>query len=234
MPIEPLTLTQANHLIQPLVTLPISHAWKGYGTAIFIELGALTPSAHARALHPVGEFSIYIGWDWRLEEGTRVRFGSSNNRPEMQVGLATLVGLTITSAAITGAVPEIALTLSNGQRLISAAMCSDVSEWTIRLPGSRWVACIDGEVHVDDGSDALGMSAEERIEFDFAATTAQRWGVPSSAGPAGQCRGCQRLRRLDGDANFLDYGVCTDQHSPFDARVVNLASGCQAFVAFGP
>lgn len=37
--------------------------------------------------------------------------------------------------------------------------------------------------------------------------------------------------RLDGNAEFLDYGVCTSAESPFDGRVVNMASGCQYFVS---
>jgi hypothetical protein len=37
------------------------------------------------------------------------------------------------------------------------------------------------------------------------------------------------MRYIDGDADFLDYGVCTCPDSPFDARVVNIKSGCPAF-----
>jgi len=37
--------------------------------------------------------------------------------------------------------------------------------------------------------------------------------------------------RIDGDADFLDYGVCTAAASPFDGRVVNMRSGCEAFAS---
>ena len=34
-----------------------------------------------------GEFSININWDWRIERETKILFGSSNDRKEIQNGL---------------------------------------------------------------------------------------------------------------------------------------------------
>lgn len=42
------TVTEANHLLQPLAGLPVSLPWKGYGSAIFLELGEMAPLQHAR------------------------------------------------------------------------------------------------------------------------------------------------------------------------------------------
>ncbi len=231
-PPNPLSLEQANRLIAPLFAQPISRAWKGYGTAIFLEIGKLTQIDALPDQDAKGEFSIYIGWDWRVEDGARVRFGSANTRSEMASGLATLVGLTLSGLAIQGPVPEIVLTLSNGQRLISAAMATDVSEWSIRLPGPVWITCDEGSISCDDGA-GPPMSDAECAEFAWAETTTRRWGVPSTDCPPGQCRLCLAMRRIDGDANFLDYGVCTNEASPFDGRVINIASGCQAFICGG-
>jgi hypothetical protein len=40
---------------------------------------------------------------------------------------------------------------------------------------------------------------------------------------------CIWMRPIDGDASFLDYGVCTSKESPMDGRVVNVQSGCAVF-----
>jgi hypothetical protein len=157
----PLTLDEANFLIRPLVHMPISLPWKGHGSAIFLELGNLAPLERPRQRHQNGDATIYIGWDWRVEEGSRVLYGSSNSKPEIEDGIDALVGITIKSLTIQGSVPELSIEFSNGARLMSAAMCTDTSEWDIRLPGTVWVSCVDGIVYSGDGA-AIGLTPEER------------------------------------------------------------------------
>lgn len=224
----PLTLGEANLLIRPLVHMPISLPWKGHGSAIFLELGNLAPLECPRQRHQNGEATIYIGWDWRVEAGARVLYGSSNSKPEIEDGIDTLAGVTISSLTIRGSVPELLIEFSNGARLMSAAMCTDTSEWSIRLPGAIWISCVDGTVY-SGGDDAVGLTPEEEAVFEHAHVTAKRWDVPVANEPRGRCDSCAFMIRLDGNADFLDYGVCTSAESPFDGRVVNMASGCACF-----
>lgn len=139
-----------------------------------------------------------------------------------------LHGATIKSIAIEGQVPELVIEFSNGQRLISAAMCTDAFEWSVRLPGAVWIDCDQGTVHVGDG-EATGLSPEADLKFEHALCATQRWGIPTAKGLVGHCSGCVSMVRIDGDADFLDYGVCTSADSPFDGRVVNMRSGCSFF-----
>lgn len=226
----PLTLDEANLLIRPLVHMPISLPWKGHGSAIFLELGNLAPLERPRQRHQNGDATIYIGWDWRVEDGSRVLYGSSNSKPEIEDGIDALVGITISSLTIRGSVPELAIEFSNGASLMSAAMCTDTSEWSIRLPGAIWISCVDGTVYCGDGA-AIGLTPEEEAIFEHAHITAKRWDVPVASGQNGRCDSCTSMIRLDGNADFLDYGVCTSAESPFDGRVVNMASGCASFVS---
>ncbi|KQV45981.1 hypothetical protein ASD07_15945 [Duganella sp. Root336D2] len=141
-----------------------------------------------------------------------------------------LLGTTIKSLAIEGQVPELAIEFSNGQRLISAAMCTDVSEWSVRMPGATWISCDRGTVYVGDG-EAIGISPEEDLKFEHALSTTRRWGIPATEELVGHCSDCISMLRIDGDADFLDYGVCTSADSPLDGRVVNMRSGCSFFSA---
>lgn len=173
--------------------------------------------------------TVYVSWDWRVEKGNRVVFGSSNSTSGMADGIATLVGSTIKSATILGVIPELSVAFSNESRLQSTAMCTDMSEWDVSLPGNVWISCIDGTVYAGGGS-AIALSPEEEAIFDHADVTAQRWGIPVTSAPAGRCDSCAYMRRIDGAGALLDFGVCTSADSPLDGQVVNEASGCPAFL----
>lgn len=229
---SPLTLAEANLLIRPVVGLPVSLPWKGHGSAIFLELGNLAPLTRPRQRRQDGDVTIYIGWDWRVEKGARVLYGSSNSKPEIEDGIESLAGVTIKNLSIQGSVPELSIEFSNGARLMSAAMCTDTSEWNIRLPGAVWVSCVDGIVYSGEDA-AIGLTPDEEAVFEYAHLTASRWGVPIATEQKGRCDSCAYMIRLDGNADFLDYGVCTLAESPFDGRVVNMASGCASFVLDG-
>lgn len=226
-----LILAEANLKLQLLAGMPVSRTWKGNGTAIFLELGALTNDAKRR--YPRGEVTVYVGWDWRVERGTGVLFGSSNPGSGIADGIATLAGLTIQSAAIAGVVPELLLVFSDGARLQSAAMCTATSAWDVSLPGDVWMSCVDGAACVGDGS-AMALSTEDEAVFDHADATARRWGIRVADAPAGRCDHCTSMRPVDGTGVLLTYGVCTSAASPLDGMVVNDASGCAAFTAALP
>ncbi len=228
---SPLTIAEANLLLHQVLNMPVSLPWKGYGSAIFLELGTLAPLERPRQRHQKGDATFYIGWDWRVEEGAKVVYGSSNSRPQIVDGISTLIGTSIKTIAIQGQVPELFIEFSNGQRLISAAMCTDVSEWNVRLPGSRWIDCSYGIVYVGNGDNALGLTPEEESESENIRITAERWGVPVSGERAGHCNSCRAMVRIDGDHFFLDYGVCSSRDSPYDGRVVNMKSSCPAYTA---
>jgi hypothetical protein len=131
-----LTIDEANLKLERLADMPVSFAWKGYGTAIFLELGSL--SSEDRRRLPKGEVTIYVSWDWRVEKGNRVLFGSSNSKSDMADGIATLVGSTIKSAAILGMIPDLSVVFSNG------TVCSPLRCVPIRQNGMSVCPAMSG------------------------------------------------------------------------------------------
>jgi len=229
MPDEELTAEQANQKIQNLIGLPVSRPWKGYGSAIFLELGALvqSPSGQRRTRHK-GEACIHLDWDWRCEAGSAVVFGSSNSSPAIERGIQTLQGAKVVGIAINGKVPEVSIEFSNGYRLISAAMLPDGSEWSVRLGGEIYLSVKKGVFLLGRGEGA-GQTDEEEAEFKHAYETATRWGCPIVEPKLGSCQDCVWMRSIDGDGHFLEYGVCTSVDSRMDGRVVHIEGGCGAF-----
>lgn len=231
MPGRPLTLPEANEVIQPLIRLPISLAWKGYGSAIFLELGELTPSRKP-TLHASGEACIHVEWDWRVEDGPTVDYGSSNSGADIVRGLEGLQGTSIEAITIRGQVPELLIRFSNSRRLVSAAMTTGDPQWAIRMPDANWMAVEAGVILVGHDS-AVQSSPEEREAIAHAERTANRWGTPAAEPSIGRCADCNWFVSIDGQFALLDFGVCTCSASPFDGRVVNVASGCGEFTPEG-
>ena len=215
-------------MVQPLVGLAVSRPWKGYGSTIFLELGNLSPHYFKeRRLGDEGEAHIEVSWDWRVENGTKILYGSSNSGPCIETGIAALMGATVEELSIVGCIPELVVQFSNGQCLRSMCMVSGEPEWCIKLPNGDYLRPRNGVLFT--GKDPTGTSKQEKAEFLLADQTAARWGTPIAEPHGGRCMDCKWYRRLDGNGAFLSYGVCITADSPFDGRVVKDDGGCPTF-----
>lgn len=213
--------------IKPLVGSNVAHAWKGYGSVIFLELGTLTQPKSEKLNHPPGRWRLAIEWDWRLESGTSILLGSSNTGAEIANRIGDLEGSTIESIDAFGDVPELLVSLSTGYRIRTTAMVTGDPSWSIKLSDSEWLYVIAGKLRKGDGR--AEATAEEANACEHEAQTAKRWGTPMATPTAGSCYQCSSFVRLDGHSWLLDYGVCTADNSPMDGNVVNRGSGCPQF-----
>ena len=119
----------------PLIGLPVSHIWNGYGSAIFLEFGSLTPSMRRRkdgsAGNPQGEFTLMIEWSWRIEGKRHIWGGSWSEAQQWAKLLPQLKDASVTSISLIGRLPEIAIALSNGLHLVSFMTAQGDPEWAI-------------------------------------------------------------------------------------------------------
>jgi hypothetical protein len=214
--------------LRSLKGLEIALPWKGYGSAVFLELGRLSPPQSGREQHARGEACVMM-WDWRVENDSAVLFGSSNTGPRIETGIRGLQGSHITGISVTGKVPEVVGYFSNGMCLRSFSAVSGNPQWSIKLPSGSWLSAKDGAFQLD--AEPEGCSEDETAEEDLSRVTAIRWGVPKADPAKGVCRACASFRSLDANCYLLDYGVCIAANSPFDGRTVHLRSGCPAFSA---
>jgi hypothetical protein len=214
-------------LVQPLLGLMVSLPWKGYGSAIFLELGALAPLESQRRHKNNGEACISVEWDWRVEAEAAVLFGSSNSRPKIESGIHSLRGTTIQALTVVGQVPELVVQFSNGYCLRSMVMATGNPEWSIKLTDGRWVYAEGGHLLVGTGT--ASTTEEEAAAFAIAERTAARWGIPSVESKRGSCASCASFVPLDAEGHLLDYGCCMANSGPFDGRIVARNSGCLYF-----
>ena len=211
----------------PLLGMTVSLARKSYGSTIYLELGRMQPPTTPYLPFGDGEVTVSVTWDWRVEEGDTILYGSSDTNPVIHDGIAGLTGTRIASLALVGPVPELVIHFSNGQRLQTMAMISGDPQWSIRLPHGAWIFVEAGGLLMGNG--ALELSEEERKAFDAEKAATLRWGAPVAEPKQGPCWGCRSYVRLDGEAYLRDFGVCTEETSPFDGRAVRCSSGCPRF-----
>ncbi len=111
----------------------ITHAWRGHGSAIFLELGKLTPKLRSDGSsgNPDGEFTLMIGWSWRIEEADHIVCGSESEVEVFEHWLRKLVGRKVLNVTTFGRIPEIMLSLSDDLYVSSFMTAEGGPEWAL-------------------------------------------------------------------------------------------------------
>ena len=123
-----------------LVGLPVSHVWRGHGSALFLEFGDLTPSTRIRrdgsTGPPTGEITLMIEWSWRIEKPRSILGGSWSDERKWPGMFSKVQGGWVVGAKTFGALPEIEVSLSNGLRVVSFMTAEGQPEWSLICHGS--------------------------------------------------------------------------------------------------
>ena len=115
-----------------LVGAQVSLAWRGAGTAIFLELGKLEDSDEHRT--PRGSLGcIGIEWSWRIEQGDSIIVGSFSEDEQIQIVPELLNSLLVEGVSFFGRIPEIEIQLSKDIRLLSFSTVDAGPQWSIRV-----------------------------------------------------------------------------------------------------
>ena len=124
--------------------MPVTHSWRGYGSAIFLEFGPLTAAVdrdgkprvrrNGSPYNPLGEMEAMIESGWRVVRGGELVADSRSESLQIQRTLDELIGLTVVSAHATDGPIEIEITLSDGSSLTTFADDEPTSDWTIFDP----------------------------------------------------------------------------------------------------
>ena len=110
----------------------LSSASRGHGSAILLEFGQLAPRGETRTgVTIVGEVSVLIEWTWRIERPRSILGGSWSDERRFEGMLRKLVGATVTAVEITGVIPELTISLSNGLRVASFMLAEGQPSWAV-------------------------------------------------------------------------------------------------------
>jgi hypothetical protein len=118
-----------------LIGLPLSHLWRGYGSAIFLEFGRLTPSKRTRPdetpQNPRGEFSLMIEWSWRIEGTTSILRGSWSDERLWEPTFDLLRNRAVTDLSVVGRLPEVVVALTEDHFVSSFMTAEGDPSWAL-------------------------------------------------------------------------------------------------------
>jgi hypothetical protein len=129
-------------ITRPMIGLSLSYAWRGNGSAIFLEIGALKKEKGRN--HPQGKFSVMIDCSWRIQKPRSIVIGSFATHPRIERHLSKLVGNHIKEVGLFGTLPEIIISLDSNVQVLSFETYDTQPSWSMRLPNGRWVGSRNG------------------------------------------------------------------------------------------
>jgi hypothetical protein len=136
---RPISRTECHRLFEPIMGMPVSLGWRGYGSAIFLELGRLSVDTDPPRNHPKGEATIMVQWSWRVEGPRSIAFGSWSTDRRMDFAIPRLAGRMVTGIEVWGRLPELSVELSGGLRLVSFMTESSQPAWSVFVAPHDWV-----------------------------------------------------------------------------------------------
>ena len=134
-----------------LIGLPLSHVWRGYGSAIFLEFGRLTPRTRhsGEPGNPKGELGLMIQWSWRIENTVSILCGSWSEEHLWEPTFDLLRNKAVVELSVVGRLPEIAVALTEGLYVSSFMTAEGDPQWTLfdrRGGTSRALSVLGGKL----------------------------------------------------------------------------------------
>ena len=148
-----------NRIAADLAGMNVGHLWRGYGSAIFLEFGALSPARIRRdgSLGPPrGELTISIEWSWRIEDATSIICGSWSEEELWEPAFDLIRGSRVNGLTLFGRLPEINLALTDNRHLLTFSTAEGQPQWTVsdrRSAPEVWLSVRDGALFESDGTD---------------------------------------------------------------------------------
>ena len=123
---------------------------------MYVELGALTPSAKKRRdgtlYNAKGEITLFAGYAWRMSESGFPIGGNASNPQERDNMRDRLIGKTVVSIGAHGRPPELLVKLSDGCHLETSSPVGEGPSWTLSFTamGLGHLGVTDGRIQHDD------------------------------------------------------------------------------------
>ncbi|MBJ7409335.1 MAG: hypothetical protein JHD15_03085 [Phenylobacterium sp.] len=144
-------------VVSDLVGMKLSHIWRGERTALFLEFGRLSerPRKDGSTGNPLGEISVGLEFEWRIEVDRRLACGSSGDQKLWAEVFEGLLGKRASQVELFGDVPELRVVMDAQERLLTFSLDEeDGPQWALtdnRSHPPTWIYWENGELRCDDG-----------------------------------------------------------------------------------
>ena len=112
----------------------LSHIWRGYGSAIFLEFGNLAVAGKRRdgtLKDPSGEVGVMIQWSWRIEGKKSIICGSFSDEEDWERGFSAIREQHVAEITLFGRLPEIQIAFVNGASCTSFMTDKGHPSWAL-------------------------------------------------------------------------------------------------------
>ncbi|WP_139069775.1 hypothetical protein [Tardiphaga robiniae] len=143
-----------------MIGLPLSHVWRGGGSAIFLQFGRLTPRTRhsGEAGNPTGELGLMIQWSWRIENTASILCGSWSEEHLWAPAFDLLRNKVVVDLSVVGRLPEIVIALTEGLYVSSFMTAEGDPQWAVfdrRDSALRTLSVKQGILKLDVGPSPL-------------------------------------------------------------------------------
>lgn len=141
-------------LAAQLEGMEVTHLWRGHGSALFLEFGALAPRQRRDGSpgHPEGEVSLAIEWSWRIESANAIVCGSWSDEKLWEPTFQLLRNRKVEQLKLFGRLPEVSLSLSGDLHLLSFSTTDGQPQWSVadrRGNDHVWFSVRDGQLNLE-------------------------------------------------------------------------------------
>jgi hypothetical protein len=137
-----------------LIGLPLSHFWRGHGSAIFLEFGRLTPTTRRTGVtgNPRGKLSLMVEWSWRIENRTSILCGSWSDERLWEPTFDLLRNRAVVDLSVVGRLPEVVVALAEDRYVSSFMTAEGDPSWALfdrRGDTLRTLSVRGGSLNID-------------------------------------------------------------------------------------
>ena len=134
------------HMLASAKALPVAHVWFGDYLALYLELGILGPGRprkHGLTVgNPVGQLTLYAGYDWRIGGPRSIVAGVKSARSRAEAAAKSLVGCHIKSVEVLPKLLELRVEFEGGRSLTTLSLSEGQPQWTLGTQKAHAHACI--------------------------------------------------------------------------------------------
>jgi hypothetical protein len=133
--------------------MKVSSVWRGHGSAVFLELGALRkrhfrrPGEESTRLRKdKGEATVMVEWSWRIERARSIAVGSWSTERRINSGIKALLGARVVGISLEGRLPELVISFTGARWLQSFMTAEGQPQWAVKLPDFTWLRVRKGRL----------------------------------------------------------------------------------------
>lgn len=213
-----------------LIGMPCCKAKIAIGNQLVLHFGATLYYKESKSVYPHGEWIVSSEYSsWRIIENGTIIYGDGD-KGEIGVLLEKLIGNSVREITQTS-LYDVCLFFNDSYEVhfmgqsrggYYLSILTPESEFIVFEPGSRWIQK-SSEMNV------FKFNNNEKYFIAHSERCSKRWQKRVNEVTKNVCYDCAYFICLSGGYYFSDFGLCSNEMSLYDGKVVSFSSSCPFF-----